>query len=163
VKGDKGDKGDQGEPGVKGDKGDQGDQGEPGERGPPGADGAPGIQGPAGPQGQAGADGASGSTVLFAVVPAAGTSFTRQSGATAASRPSSGNYLVTFNQSVSDCAYVATVQSDTAVTDFTSARRGSAEAVPVSGNANQVRVLVTDKPDSTSTQNRAFTLVVTCA
>ncbi|MFN2375352.1 MAG: hypothetical protein ABR538_02370 [Candidatus Binatia bacterium] len=99
---------------------------------------------------------------LFAVVPAAGTSFTRHSNGTSVSRPATGNYLVTFNQSVSTCAYVAVVQSDGTVTDFVTTRRGSAEAVQVAGQPNQVRVLVTDKDDSSSGQNRAFTLVVHC-
>jgi collagen type VII alpha len=110
-----------------------GSSGSSGVNGVAGSSGSIGTSGSSSTAGTSGSSGASGSTVLFAVVPLAGTTFTRQSGATSVSRPANGNYLITFNQDVSGGAFIANVQSATAQTTAATVRYGNAEATLVSG------------------------------
>jgi hypothetical protein len=143
--------------GPAGPAGANGLNGAPGPQGPPGPPGATGATGPAGPAGTPGTG-----VSLWAVVPTAGDVLTRSKGALGVTRPGTGNYVVTFNQDVSNCAYLANAQSDGAATTFSPLRRGSAEAVQVDGEPTQVRVLITTSDSSQTTANRDFTLVVTC-
>jgi hypothetical protein len=78
-----------------------------------------GLRGPAGPQGPTGATGAQGlqgapgqsATKLFVAVDAGGT-LSRNSGATSASRASTGVYRVAFSANITNCVYLATGGQD---------------------------------------------------
>ena len=159
--------------GATGETGATGGDGVTGPTGATGADGATGPEGPTGPRGSGGETGATGptgaqgqqgapATRLFAAVDSSGALIAaRSSGVTASSRPASGEYLVTFDQSVSNCIYLANQESLTAQTGPSDTRIGFAEAVPVTGNENQVRVFIYDKGGS-SGFNRSFELAVFC-
>jgi hypothetical protein len=97
---------------------------------------------------------------MWAAVRADGT-LARSRGTTAASRPSNGTYLITFNSTVEACAFTATVSSVTAQTFPSNTRLGFAEAVPVSGQPSQVRIFVYDRV-GTSGVNDDFYLTVAC-
>ena len=87
----------------------------------------------------------------------------RSKGALSVTRPANGTYVVTFEQDVSNCAYLANPQSEGVETSSTHNRRGHAEAVQVAGEPNQVRVFVTSNDTSTGALvNRSFTLLVVC-
>jgi hypothetical protein len=148
--------------GAAGPQGIQGLQGLQGIQGPPGPTGATGAQGPPGPPGPSGSAVAGSGATLWAVVPSTGTSLTRAKGALSVVRPALGQYVVTFEQDVTNCAYLANPQSDGADANLTAARRGNAEAVQVAGQPNQVRVMITSSDTSATGVTRAFTLVVHC-
>jgi hypothetical protein len=93
--------------GPVGPAGPAGADGKEGAPGPAGAQGPQGLQGPQGPQGQAGAD----ATSLWAVVASNGT-LTRGKGVVSVSKFGTGQYLVTFNQSVAACSFAATIGAD---------------------------------------------------
>jgi hypothetical protein len=156
--------------GATGETGATGDDGIVGPTGATGADGATGPEGPTGPRGDVGATGVTGATGeqgppatgLFAAVDSSGAIVeARSSGVTDSSRPENGNYLVTFDQDVSNCIYIANQESLTAQTSPSDTRIGFAEAVPVTGNNNQVRVFIYDKGGSLGF-NRSFELAVVC-
>jgi hypothetical protein len=168
--GEQGDQGLQGTTGATGEQGLQGTTGATGEQGLQGATGVTGPTGPTGPTGQQGLQGSTGATGqqgapatnLFAAVDAAGSfTATRSSGVTASSRPANGNYLITFDQDVSNCVYLPNQESLTAQASASDARVGFSEAVPVTGNTNQVRVFLYDKGGSSGV-NRSFELAVFC-
>lgn len=80
-----------------------------GPRGPRGARGPRGLQGPEGPQGPqgpAGQPGPPGAAPLFAVVDPDGT-IARSGGAVSVTHDVVGEYVVTFNRNVDNCAAVA--------------------------------------------------------
>jgi hypothetical protein len=84
----------------------------------------------------------------------------RENGLVTAVRSGTGSYLLTWNQSVSDCVYLVTVESATAQTTFSDTRLGLAEAVPVTGQPTQVRVFTADKGGSQA--DRGFSVGVLC-
>jgi hypothetical protein len=96
--------------GATGPAGSTGPKGATGPAGPTGPKGATGPAGPTGPQGPKGDKGDPGApaTKLWAVVIADGT-LVRNSGATASSHITGGEYQVTFNQNVTACSYLATI------------------------------------------------------
>ena len=132
-KGEKGETGAQGAQGVQGLPGPAGPQGEKGEKGEPGAQGAEGIQGlqgakgetgATGPPGPTGPQGPAGGTALWAKVNADGTlvAGSHVLSATKLTGGSNGFYQVVFDQSVGNCAAVATVNnssSDVGTAPFT--------------------------------------------
>jgi hypothetical protein len=85
---------------------------------------------------------------------------TRESGLTTSARSSAGSYLLTWDVAVTNCVYIGVTGSNTAQTTFSDTRVGFLEAVPVTGQANQVRVFTTDKGGSQS--DRAFSISVMC-
>jgi hypothetical protein len=102
--------------------------------GPPGATGPAGPAGPAGPQGAAGTAGPAGpagpagaaATKLFAVVNPDSTA-RAAAGLVAIAHPSVGRYDVQFNQSVTGCAALASVDGNgTIVRGFASANHAAA-------------------------------------
>jgi hypothetical protein len=120
----------------------------------------PAPEGPVGPVGPAGPAGPAGSSAAWAVVASNGT-LTRDSGVTSVSRSSADSYLVTFDQSVSASAFLATTGSVATPTSPSDTRIGFAEAVLVSGQSTQVRVFTYDKGGS-SGNDRAFSIVTFC-
>ena len=97
-------KGNRGPRGLAGAPGQQGAQGLAGAQGPAGANGANGAAGPIGPQGPPGPA----ADLVWAVVDVFGN-LTRGSHALSSAQPGVGVYRVTFDQDVSDCAYVASL------------------------------------------------------
>src|SRR5262249_51606067 len=98
--------------GVKGDKGDpgpQGPQGATGPQGPQGETGPQGAQGETGPQGPQGDPGAG--APLWAFVGDDGTLLGGT--ATGASKDSPGEYEVTFDRDITNCAGVANAGANT--------------------------------------------------
>jgi hypothetical protein len=91
---------------LKGNRGLKGAQGTPGAAGPQGPAGQQGVQGVQGPPGAA-------ATNLWAVVDGAGTTaaLTRGSGVTNTEWIGTGEYRITFNRSMSNCTYLATLGS----------------------------------------------------
>jgi hypothetical protein len=89
----------------------EGPPGPPGEMGPAGLDGSKGDQGVPGPAGAAG----EAATRLFTVIDSNGA-MAHDSGVTSSNRlPAglfTGVYLVTFDQDVQDCAYLATLGNE---------------------------------------------------
>jgi hypothetical protein len=79
-----------------------GPAGATGSQGPQGAQGPEGPEGPVGPTGPAG-----GATVLWAQVSSTGV-LGFNNGVDSVTNPSTGHYQVTFDQDVSQCAYVVT-------------------------------------------------------
>jgi hypothetical protein len=79
--------------------------------GPPGPAGPAGPAGAAGPAGPAGAAGAS-ATSLWASVDSSG-SLVRNKGVASSQKLGTGDYLVTFNQDVTNCVYQATLGGPT--------------------------------------------------
>ncbi len=165
-------------PGPQGPQGEQGDQGPPGQQGPLGEQGATGPQGPPGPQGSAGSPGSPGSPgptgvpgptgapgpqgppgiTLFAKVDAFGTLISGT--AVSASKLSTAQYLVTFGQDVSACAFVASG----GIWPSSGATTG-ALAVPrldhlFGPNAVQVTLISSSSPHSGATSG--FFLIVAC-
>lgn len=90
--------------GNRGPRGLAGAPGQPGAQGPAGANGANGAAGLIGPQGPPGAA----ADFVWAVVDVFGN-LTRGSHALSSTQPGVGVYRVTFDQDVSDCAYVASL------------------------------------------------------
>jgi hypothetical protein len=82
-------------------RGQRGPRGLQGSQGPPGAQGAPGAQGLAGPAGPP-------ATRLWAVVNGPDGTLARGSGVVAAGSIGFADYVVSFNQDVRNCAYLAT-------------------------------------------------------
>jgi hypothetical protein len=86
-------------------------RGPEGARGPQGAQGLPGAAGPAGPSGPAGAKGDS-ATRLFSTVrntmSGSGVELGPSSGVATLVKGGTGNYRLTFNQDVNNCAILAT-------------------------------------------------------
>jgi hypothetical protein len=89
-------------------------------KGPRGLRGPSGIPGPAGPSGAAGAKGDKGdkgeagasATAQWAVVDPGGA-LARNKGAASSQKLGTGDYLVTFNQDITGCAYVASIGGPT--------------------------------------------------
>jgi hypothetical protein len=84
--------------------------------GPAGAQGAQGAQGSQGATGATGAQGAQGvagqpASNLFVAVNADGT-LSKNSGATALSRPAAGVYRISFGANITNCVYLATAGQD---------------------------------------------------
>ena len=84
-----------------------------GNRGPRGPAGAQGAQGPTGATGAQGVQGAPGqsATKLFVALDAGGT-LVKNSGATSATKPSTGVYRISFNTDITNCVYLATGGQD---------------------------------------------------
>lgn len=130
-------------------RGPRGARGPQGPQGPKGDTGATGPQGPAGPGGDS----------LFAVVEADGTLF-HGSGATGVQHAVSGEYVVTFNKNVDNCAAVAAPGGH---------KTTAPPAIPVGianagTNGNTVTVLtrVVQAPGIFVPSDRAFHLIVDC-
>jgi hypothetical protein len=85
-------------------------KGNRGLRGPAGAQGAQGAPGATGAQGVQGVPGQS-ATKLFVALAADGT-LTKNSGATSATRPSTGVYRISFNTDITNCVYLGTAGQD---------------------------------------------------
>ncbi len=85
-----------------------------GPRGPRGPRGFRGLRGPVGPRGPAGPAGPKGdsATALWAAVDSAGA-LARGKGVSSTQKLGTGDYLVTFNQDVTGCSYVASVGGPT--------------------------------------------------
>jgi hypothetical protein len=84
-----------------------------GNRGPRGPAGAQGAQGPTGAKGAQGVQGVPGqsATKLFVALDAGGT-LVKNSGATSATKPSTGVYRISFNTDITNCVYLATGGQD---------------------------------------------------
>ena len=93
----------------------KGNRGLTGRAGPAGAPGAQGSQGQTGATGARGAQGVAGQPAsnLFVAVNADGT-LSKNSGATALSRPSAGIYRIGFGANITNCVYLATAGQDDA-------------------------------------------------
>jgi Collagen triple helix repeat (20 copies) len=134
--------------GPAGSRGPKGDTGSPG---PAGLQGAVGPQGPAGPQGPQGPQGNTGpagppgpSNVSWATLDANGN-LLHASGAYASYRAKQGEYFIGFNQDVTNCAAVVTVNQSIEPYFQYSGDSLTASAVPQSGAiANQVEVQILD-------------------
>jgi hypothetical protein len=116
------------------------------------------VTGPTGPTGATGTTGPAGSNLWAAITGAGAT--TRESGLATATRSGTGSYLLTWDVAVTNCVYIGVTGSNTAQASFSDGRVGFLEAVPVTGQPNQVRVFTTDKGGSQS--DRAFSISVMC-
>jgi hypothetical protein len=92
---------------------------------------------------------------LWAVVDDAGV-LSRKSGATASSKPATGEYEVVFSRDVTACAYSATIGAP----DATEPAAGEIGASRRSGNANAVSVVT--RTSTGVKADRAFHLTVNC-
>jgi hypothetical protein len=125
-----------------------------------------GIQGIAGSPGQNGVNGANGApaTKLWAVVETTSTAATlvRGSGVTSVSRAGQGQYNVTFNQSILNCAYVATLGATTdgvAPNGEAAVEQQNATLLP---NTLNIRVQDSSGTEVDLTAGRGFHLAVFC-
>jgi hypothetical protein len=132
-----------------------------GPRGPKGARGATGDTGPQGPQGAQGPQGPAGAAPLFAVVDSDGTLF-KGSGATTVQHSVVGEYVVTFNRNVDECAAVAAPGGHKTGTGPPATPQGIANS---STNGNTVIVLTRflQTPSGIAPADRSFHLEVLCA
>jgi hypothetical protein len=121
-----------------------------GPRGPAGPAGPAGSAGPAGPAGPAGAS----ATALWAVVDIAGA-LARNKGVASSQKLGTGDYLVTFNQDVSGCSYVASIGGPT-----TSNVPGEISPAQRTGVAAAVEVETYSSAGANA--DRAFYLAVFC-
>jgi hypothetical protein len=128
----------------------KGNAGKTGATGPTGAAGATGKEGAKGSTGPEGAV-----SKLFAVVSEAGT-LVRGSGVTSVSKSATGNYVVTFNQEITGCAFLGTIGA----TGFIGFERGEIDVAGSGGSTNGVFV---ETENGTGTlENRSFHLAVIC-
>lgn len=149
-------KGATGVTGATGSAGPTGPAGPTGATGPTGTTGAAGTSGATGPAGATGAQGTA-ATKLWAVVASNG-SLSRGSGATASARTGTGVYRVTFNQSVTACAYIASLG------DTGSTAPGEGNFIGTSGdagNTSAVDVYAWNR-NGLAAEDHAFHLAVLC-
>ena len=131
-------------------------------KGPRGLRGPAGIPGPAGPSGPAGAKGDTGAkgengasaTALWAVVDPGGA-LARNKGAASSQKLGTGDYLVTFNQDITGCSYVASIGGPT-----TQNVTGEASPAQRTGVAQAVEVETYTSAGANS--DRGFNLAVFC-
>lgn len=124
--------------------------------GPTGTTGSAGTSGATGPTGATGAQGTA-ATKLWAVVASNG-SLSRGSGATASTRTGTGVYRVTFNQTVTACAYIASLG------DTGSTAPGEGNFISTSGdagNTSAVDVYAWNR-NGLAAEDHAFHLAVLC-
>jgi hypothetical protein len=140
----KGNRGPRGALGPAGAAGAQGPQGPAGPKGDQGVFGPPGATGPVGPQGPPG----TGGDFVWAVVSVLGV-LTRGSHAVSSTHNGFGYYEVTFDQDVSDCAYLATLS-------------GTLSGMLYTGHPAPNVVAVHTFADFTTNQGRPFHLGVFC-
>ena len=124
-------------------------RGATGPAGPAGAAGARGPAGPVGPQGATGPQGAAGvpATKDFALVNDDGA-LLYGSGGISATRAAAGNYVVTFDHSVTGCAAVATIGKTPA--DGFNSPGVAIQAVVGDPDANSVRVRINNASEDVS-------------
>ena len=156
-------KGDTGQRGLAGPQGPRGLQGNAGPRGPQGPAGPQGPQGPKGDKGDPGTTG-----ILSAVVAGNGT-LARGVGATSAVRRRTGQYDVTFDRSIVDCTYSATVgftgpHLGYNFLDAASAMRAYSEGLPGDADPTTTVSVFTGVPASPipTYVDRPFHLLVIC-
>jgi hypothetical protein len=137
-------------------KGNRGPRGLTGAAGTPGAKGATGAQGIQGIQGNPGAA----ATNLWAVVNGTGTTATlaRGSGVTNTEWIGTGEYRITFNRSMSNCTYLATLGSVT--TGFFTAQ-GETSTGQSGTDPNAVLIFTRDSA-GTAVNDLDFHLAVFC-
>jgi uncharacterized low-complexity protein len=128
-------------------------KGKRGKTGKAGAAGAAGREGKEGPRGATGPEGAV--SKLFAVVGATGE-LVRGDGVTEVANEGMGAYVVTFNQNITSCAYIASV----GITGNIGFAEGQADVGGAVGTTNGVTVQ-TMSPTGTRTE-KPFHLVVIC-
>jgi hypothetical protein len=137
-------------------RGRRGLRGPAGPQGPQGVQGPPGQQGPAGPPGPA-------STALWAVVDVEGTLF-RGSGVTGVQHNTTGEYTVTFNRSVADCAAVASTGGRTPPPGSPAITPRGAASTITEGSSVRIHTLRADIAVSghVEVSDRPFHLAVFC-
>lgn len=138
---------------LKGNKGARGVRGAAGPKGPTGPQGIQGLQGVQGPQGVPGTP----ATKLFAHITDLGALSSVKSGATAATHNTTGDYTVTFNQSLVGCVAFAQIA-------FVSGVSGSYfndSVARTSTSTNTVHVQIQTANDNVS-HDGSFNLVVFC-
>ena len=121
--------------------------------GPAGPAGPAGAQGPAGPAGASGPKGDS-ATALWAVVDSAGA-LSRNKGVGSSQRLGTGDYLVTFNQDITGCSYVASLGGPTT-------SNTSGEVSPAQRTGVAAAVEVETYSSAGASADRAFYLAVFC-
>jgi Collagen triple helix repeat (20 copies) len=149
-------KGATGVTGATGSAGPTGPAGPTGATGPTGTTGAAGTSGATGPTGATGAQGTA-ATKLWAVVASNG-SLSRGSGATASTRTGTGVYRVTFNHTVTACAYIASL-GDTGSTAPSEGNFISTSGD--AGNTSAVDVYAWNR-NGLASEDHAFHLAVLC-
>ena len=135
-----GPKGAAGSPGPAGPRGAGGPQGPAGPQGAAGPQGPQGITGPPGPAGPPGT-----SNIMWATLDGGGN-LLHTSGAYGSYRAKQGEYFIAFNQDVTNCAALVTVNQSIEPSGQFLGDILVASAVPQSGpNANQVEVQILDQ------------------
>ena len=121
-----------------------------------GARGVTGAQGAIGPTGPAGTP----ATRLFAHVNGSNGTLTAASGVTGASRAGTGDYTVSFNRSMRNCAIVATAGVGLPGGAGDTYQVGSRATIDTTSDENRVRVQTVDL--ATTIADRSFFIVAFC-